>query len=118
MRRLSGYGHGMYFGNNRLNYKPFDGGAIGFHLFYAVIVESNTDADFTGNQHLRMLYAEAAVPMGDGDAYDIDGWPRPLIKRATMALINARGEAEAVKVICDHRDGSDALIGPGAHARA
>ena len=65
-----------------------------------------------------MLYAEAAVPMGDGDAYDIDGWPRPLIKRATMALINARGEAEAVKVICDHRDGSEALTGPGAHARA
>ncbi len=79
--------------------------------------ETTWELDY-GNQHLRMLYAEAAVPMGDGDAYDIDGWPRPLIKRATMALINARGEAEAVKVICDHRDGSEALTGPGAHARA
>jgi hypothetical protein len=71
-----------------------------------------------GAQHLRILYAQAGVMLGDGDPYLIGDWPRDLVKRAVMALINARGEYEAVAVICDHRDGSATLTGPGAHARA
>jgi len=79
--------------------------------------ETTVELDY-GGQHLRMLYAQAGVSLGDEDPYLIGDWPRGLVKRAVMALINARGEDEAVGVICDHRDGSSALTGPGAHARA
>ncbi len=79
--------------------------------------ETTVELDY-GGQHLRMLYAQAGVTLGDGDPYLVEHWPRKLVKRATMALINARGEDEAVGVICDPRDGSAALTGPGAYARA
>ena len=79
--------------------------------------ETTVEGDY-GNQHLRMLYAQEGVTLGNGDLYLVEDWPRDLVKRAVMALINAKGEAEAVRVICDHSDGSIALIGPGAHARA
>ncbi|MCP4327257.1 MAG: hypothetical protein GY791_02310 [Alphaproteobacteria bacterium] len=79
--------------------------------------ESTVELDY-GAQHLRMLYALAGVTLGGEDPYLIGDWPRDLVKRAVMALINARNEYEAVAVICDHRDGSVALTGPGAHARA
>ncbi len=79
--------------------------------------ESTVELDY-GAEHLRMLYAQKGVPLGDGDPYVIDGWERDLVKRAVMALINARSEDAAVAVICDARKGSSALTGPGAHARA
>ncbi len=79
--------------------------------------ETTVELDY-GGQHLRMLYAQADVMLGNGDPYLIGDWPRGLVKRAVMALINAGGEYEAVGVICDHRDGSSALTGPGAHAQA
>jgi len=79
--------------------------------------ETTVELDY-GGQHLRMLYAQAGVTLGDEDPYIVGDWPRKLVKRATMALINARGEDEAVGVICDSRDGSAALTGPGARDRA
>jgi hypothetical protein len=79
--------------------------------------QATVELDY-GAQHLRMLYAQAGVMLGEEDPYLIQGWDRDLVKRATMALINARGESEAVGVICDSRDCSVALTGPGAHARA
>ena len=79
--------------------------------------ETTVEGDY-GNQHLRMLYAQEGVTLGNGDPYLVEDWHRDLVKKAVMALINAKGEAEAVRVICDHSDGSIALTGPGAHARA
>ncbi len=79
--------------------------------------EATVELDY-GNQHLHMVYAEAGVSMGDGDAYDIDGWPRPLVKVAIFALINARDENGAVGVICDAREREIAITGPRAHERA
>ena len=79
--------------------------------------EPTVELDY-GSQHLRMLYAQAGVTLGKGDPYLVGEWPRDLVKKAVMALINARGAKEAVRVICDPRDGSVALTGPRAHARA
>jgi hypothetical protein len=79
--------------------------------------ESTVELDY-GGQHLRMLYAQEGVPLGDGDPYMIDGWERDLVKRTVMALINAGSEDAAVAVICDARKGPPTLTGPGAHAWA
>lgn len=79
--------------------------------------EPTTELDY-GAQHLRMLYAAEGAPLGSDDPYIIAAWPRNLVKRAVLALINARDEAKSIGVICDNRRGSSALTGPGAHARA
>ncbi len=65
-----------------------------------------------------MLYAQEGIPLGEEDPYVIGNWPRKLVKRAVMSLINAKDEKEAVGVVCDPRDGAVALTGPGAHVRA
>jgi hypothetical protein len=79
---------------------------------------STAELDY-GSQHLRILYAQEGVRIETGsDPYLIEDWPRPLVKRAVMALINALSEREAIAVICDHRNGLAALTGSGAHARA
>lgn len=49
--------------------------------------ESVVELDFK-TLHPAILYAEAGVPM-PADCYDIDGWPRALVKEAMLTLINA-----------------------------
>lgn len=55
--------------------------------------ESVVELDYR-SLHPAILYAEAGEPM-PSDCYDLKGWPRPLVKVATLILINAQTEASA-----------------------
>jgi hypothetical protein len=61
--------------------------------------------------HPRLLYAELGAEP-DGDVYDIDGWPRELVKRALLVLVNSTNHTEAVRAIAQH------VGGEGAHGQA
>lgn len=52
--------------------------------------------------HPAILYAVAGAPM-PSDCYALDGWPRPLVKVATLILINASTEARARKAIANQQ---------------
>lgn len=69
--------------------------------------------------HPAILYAEAGAIMPH-DCYDLPGWPRPLVKEATLILINARTQASARQAIA-HGKHIVALAEPGsqdAHRKA
>jgi hypothetical protein len=61
--------------------------------------------------HPRLLYAIAGKSI-DGDAYEIDGWNRPLVKEAMNTLINADDELSAMQSI------ARSIGGKGAFNRA
>jgi hypothetical protein len=61
--------------------------------------------------HPRLLYAIVGKLI-DGDAYEIEGWNRPLVKQAVNTLINADDELSAMQSI------AQSIGGKGAFARA
>jgi hypothetical protein len=61
--------------------------------------------------HPRLLYAIASKSI-DGDAYEIEGWNRPLVKEAVNTLINADDELSAMQSI------ARSISGKGAFDRA
>src|SRR5260370_16818278 len=61
--------------------------------------------------HPRLLYAIAGKPL-NGDAYEIEGWNRPLVKEAMNTLINADNELSAMQSI------ARSIGGKGAFGRA
>jgi hypothetical protein len=61
--------------------------------------------------HPRLLYA-IADKLIDGDAYEIEGWNRPLVKEAVNTLINADDELSAMQSI------ARSISGKGAFDRA
>ena len=68
--------------------------------------------------HPSLLYAEiGAVP--PTDCYDIDGWPRDLVKLAVLVVINAANCVEAVGAIAASEEMQDFVtVGTGARAEA
>jgi hypothetical protein len=58
--------------------------------------------------HPNLLYAKAGQSL-IGDAYDIDGWPRKLVKQATNTLINADDELSARRSIARSIGGKGAF---------
>jgi hypothetical protein len=58
--------------------------------------------------HPRLLYALAGNSI-DGDAYEIEGWNRPLVKEAMNTLINADDELSAMQSIARSIGGKGAL---------
>lgn len=62
--------------------------------------------------HPAILYAEAGVPM-PADCYDINGWPRNLVKVAMLTLINATTESKARFSIA-HSDRMAQVAEPGS----
>jgi hypothetical protein len=61
--------------------------------------------------HPAILYAQTGAAM-PADCYDIDGWPRELVKTAVNILLNAKSEQRALTAIAQHRN-IDALEEPG-----
>ena len=61
--------------------------------------------------HPNMLYAEIGACL-EGDAYEIIGWSRPLVKRALNILINAENYDSALRAI------ASTIGGEGAYAAA
>jgi hypothetical protein len=61
--------------------------------------------------HPNMLYASIGA-RPEGDAYEIDGWPRDLVKRAFNILVNAENFDSARRAIALE------ITGKGAYARA
>jgi hypothetical protein len=61
--------------------------------------------------HPNMLYAHIGARL-EGDAYDIDGWPRNLVKRAFNILVNAANYDAALRAIALE------IVGDGAYAEA
>jgi len=57
--------------------------------------------------HPRMLYAQAGKPLA-GDAYTLDGWERPLAKKAFNILINANTPEAAVRAVTQEIGGQGA----------
>lgn len=53
--------------------------------------------------HPALIYAQAGVPMPD-DCYDIHSWPRDLVKRAVLILINVRTENGARTAIAQQEE--------------
>lgn len=68
------------------------------------------EIDYT-TLHPALLYADAGKPFA-GDAYDLDGWPRQLVKRAFNIMVNARNEPSARRAIAI-LDDMAALAKPG-----
>jgi hypothetical protein len=64
--------------------------------------EPMVELDFDG-MHIAMLYIEAGHPIPT-NCYDIDGWPRDLVKVATLTLINAQNDHTA-RLSIAHSDG-------------
>jgi len=58
--------------------------------------------------HPRLLYALAGKSI-DGDAYTIEGWNRPLVKKAMNTLINADDELSAMQSIAQSIGGEGAF---------
>ncbi|MBY5743530.1 hypothetical protein HFO28_07975 [Rhizobium leguminosarum] len=62
--------------------------------------------------HPALLYAQAGAKMPD-DCYQMNGWPRPLVKVALLILVNAKKEHEARAAIARH-DHMALLTRPGS----
>ncbi len=58
--------------------------------------------------HPRLLYAQTGHSL-DGDAYDIKGWDRPLVKTAFNILVNADTRQKAVAAIAEQIGGEGAF---------
>lgn len=61
--------------------------------------------------HPALLYAEAGAPLPE-DAYDIEPWPRKLVKRGFNIMINARNEISARRAIAELEEMAE-LAQPG-----
>src|SRR5262249_37229032 len=62
-------------------------------------VNGSRSVEFDHSQlHPRLLYAIGGKSI-DGDAYEIEGWDRPLVKEAVNTLINADDELSATQSI-------------------
>ena len=61
--------------------------------------------------HPRLLYANAGKHL-DGDAYTLDGWHRPLVKKAFNILLNAETYLAALRALTNE------IGGAGAQAKA
>jgi hypothetical protein len=66
-----------------------------------------TELDFP-TLHPRLLYAQTGHSL-DGDAYDITGWSRPLVKTAFNILVNANTRQKAVAAIAQQIGGAGAF---------
>lgn len=64
--------------------------------------EETTELDFKC-LHPAILYSMANATM-PSDAYDVPGWPRDLVKRALLVVINAQNKHQAIAAIA-HSDG-------------
>ncbi len=62
--------------------------------------------------HPAILYAEAGAPMPQ-DCYDLDGWPRKLVKVAMLTLINAPTKAKA-RLSIAHNERMAQVAEPGS----
>lgn len=62
--------------------------------------------------HPAILYAEAGAPM-PRDCYDLDGWPRKLVKVAMLTLINAPTKQKA-RLSIAHNERMAELAEPGS----
>jgi hypothetical protein len=69
--------------------------------------EATVELDYSG-MHIRMLYAEAGLPM-PADPYAIDGWPREQVKRALLIAINAPSHRKAVLALTDWLRSDDSI---------
>jgi hypothetical protein len=76
-----------------------------------IINGEGTDENDYSQLHPRLLYAEAGAVLED-DAYTLDGWNRPLVKRAFNIAINADTEIAAIRAIAQE------ISGKGAYAEA
>jgi hypothetical protein len=76
-----------------------------------IISGEGTNENDYSQLHPRMLYAKAGAVL-KGDAYVLDGWERPLVKRAFNIAINADTEAAAIRAIAQE------IGGEGAYAEA
>jgi len=84
---------------------PSDGrGCIGLNGGHCIELDHS-------HLHPRLLYALAGKSI-HGDAYEIEGWNRQLVKKATNTLINADDELSAMQSI------AVAIGGKGAFERA
>lgn len=63
--------------------------------------------------HPALIYAQAGVPMPD-DCYNIHSWPRDLVKRAFLILINAGTENGARTSIAQQQEISQLRVRPGS----
>ncbi|WP_271896286.1 hypothetical protein [Candidatus Phyllobacterium onerii] len=61
--------------------------------------------------HPAILYAQAGAPLPD-DCYSIDGWPRRLVKRALLILLNAKTRGKARDAIA-HAKEMEVVCAPG-----
>jgi hypothetical protein len=64
--------------------------------------------------HPAILYAQAGVALPD-DSYSIADWPRPLMKRALLILINSANEAQA-RLCIAHQPEMESIASPGSQA--
>lgn len=62
--------------------------------------------------HPAILYAQARAPLPK-DSYDLPGWPRPLVKRALLILVNSRNEPQARMSIA-HQPEMEPVASPGS----
>ena len=76
-----------------------------------IISGEGTNENDYSQLHPRLLYAEAGAVL-EGDAYELDGWNRPLVKRAFNIAINADTEIAAIRAIAQE------IGGKGAYAEA
>ena len=94
---------GRFYGSWWLNIKSAERRHIG--------VNGSRSVELDHSQlHPRLLYAIAGKSI-DGDAYEIEGWNRPLVKEAMNTLINADDELSAMQSI------AVAIGGKGAFER-
>jgi hypothetical protein len=75
--------------------------------------EAVVEIDFK-TLHPAILYAQAGAALPE-DSYAIAGWPRPLVKRALLILINSANEAQA-RLCIAHRPEMEPLAPPGSQA--
>lgn len=64
--------------------------------------------------HPAILYAQAGIDLPQ-DSYAVEGWPRPLVKRALLILINSANEAQARLCIANQPEMESVAL-PGSQA--
>jgi hypothetical protein len=92
---------GRFYGAWWQNIKGADRGSIG------VGGSRSVELDYS-QLHPRLLYAIAGK-LTDGDAYEIEGWNRPLVKEAMNTLVNADDELSAMQSIARSIGGNGAF---------
>ena len=76
--------------------------------------EMTAEADFSA-LHATILYSERGIKLS-GDPYDLDGFPRPLVKMAFNIAINANGRYAAVCSIAENAEITRAAAAKLLHA--